>query len=38
MKTRTEEEMRALILGFAQGDDNIWVVVMNESRVNRGYA
>lgn len=38
MKTRTEEEMLALILGFAQADDNIWVVVMNGSRVNRGYA
>jgi len=38
MKTRPEEEMRALILGFAQADDNIWVVVMNGSRVNRGYA
>jgi len=38
MKTRPEEEMLALILGFALADDNIWMVVMNGSRVNRGYA
>jgi aminoglycoside 6-adenylyltransferase len=34
VKTRTEEEMLALILGFAQGDDRIRVAVMNGSRVN----
>lgn len=34
MKTRTEAEMLALILGFAQADDRIRVAVMNGSRVN----
>lgn len=34
MKTRTEDEMLALILGFAQADNRVRVVVMNGSRVN----
>ena len=34
MKTRTEAEMLALIVGFAQADDRIRVAVMNGSRVN----
>ena len=34
MITRTEEEMLALILGLAEADDRIRVVVMNGSRVN----
>ena len=34
MKTRTEEEMLALVLDFAQADEHIRVVVMNGSRVN----
>lgn len=34
MRTRTEEEMLALILGFARSDDRIRAVVMNGSRVN----
>ncbi len=34
MRTRTEEEMLALILGFARADDRIRAVVMNGSRVN----
>lgn len=34
MKTRTEDEIMALILGFAEIDDCIRVVLMNGSRVN----
>jgi len=34
MKTRTEEEMLALIIGFANADDRVRVVLMNGSRVN----
>lgn len=34
MKTRSEQEMLSLILGFAGDDDRIRVVVMNGSRVN----
>jgi aminoglycoside 6-adenylyltransferase len=34
MKTRTDDVMLALILGFAQADDRVRVVVMNGSRVN----
>ena len=34
MRTRTEEEMLALILGFARADDRIRSVAMNGSRVN----
>lgn len=34
MTTRTEEEMLALILGFARADHRIRAVVMNGSRVN----
>ncbi len=34
MKTRTEDEMLALILSFAHDDDRIRAVVMNGSRVN----
>lgn len=34
MRTRTEDEMLALILGFARADDRIRAVVMNGSRVN----
>ncbi len=34
MKTRTEDEIMALILGLAEVDDRIRVVVMNGSRVN----
>lgn len=34
MRTRTEEEMLALTLSFAQAEDSIRVVVMNGSRVN----
>jgi len=34
VKTRTEEEMLALILSFAQTDDRIRVVVMNGLRTN----
>ena len=34
MKTRSEETMLGLILGFARDDDRIRVVVMNGSRVN----
>ncbi len=34
MKTRSEEEMLALITGFAESDDRIRVVLMNGSRVD----
>jgi len=34
VRTRTEEEMLALILGFAEADERIRTVVMNGSRVN----
>ncbi len=34
MRTRTEGEMMALILGFCKADERIRVVVMNGSRVN----
>jgi len=34
MKTRTEQEMMALILTFAQNDERIRAVLMNGSRVN----
>ena len=34
MKTRTEEEMLALITGFAEADDRIRAVLMNGSRVD----
>ncbi|MCY3765392.1 MAG: aminoglycoside 6-adenylyltransferase [Gemmatimonadetes bacterium] len=34
MTTRTEDEMLALILGFARADDRIRAVLMNGSRVN----
>jgi len=34
MKTRTEKEMLALIIGFAEADDRVRIVVMNGSRVN----
>ena len=36
MKTRSEEEMMDLILGFAKADDRIRAVLMNGSRVNPG--
>lgn len=38
MKTRTEDEMLALIVGLAEADDRIRVVVMNGSRVNPNVA
>lgn len=38
MKTRTENEIMALILGLAEADDRIRVVVMNGSRVNPNVA
>ena len=34
VKTRTDDEMMALIVGFAEADDRIRAVVMNGSRVN----
>ena len=34
MKTRTKEEMLTLIIGFADADDRVRVVLMNGSRVN----
>ena len=34
MKTRTEAEMLALIVGFADADDRVRAVLMNGSRVN----
>ena len=38
MKTRTEDEMLALIVDLAEADDRIRVVVMNGSRVNPNVA
>ena len=34
MKTRTEDEMLNLIVGFAEADERIRVTVMNGSRAN----